>query len=222
MISKFLKSKNIINMVRPLIDEDELSVVNAKEYYLKNYNNNGLFYYYSDLFKDNELNKIISICNRIPEVDALVSTNNDLEIQTRISKLSWVPVNNVTEWIYQRLTDCINYVNSEYFKFDLEKIEMLQFTKYYGNTKSFYKPHLDTIYNNVPHDRKLSFVLQLSDPSEYEGGELRLHLSKTPQIIEKKKGLITFFPSNVLHECTPITKGTRYVLVGWVIGPRFK
>ena len=122
MISKFLKSKNIINMVRPLIDEDELSVVNAKEYYLKNYNNNGLFYYYSDLFKDNELNKIISICNRIPEVDALVSTNNDLEIQTRISKLSWVPVNNVTEWIYQRLTDCINYVNSEYFKFDLEKI----------------------------------------------------------------------------------------------------
>jgi len=31
-----------------------------------------------------------------------------------------------------------------------------------------------------------------------------------------------FFPSYTLHEVTPVTKGTRYTLVGWVHGPAFK
>lgn len=74
----------------------------------------------------------------------------------------------------------------------------------------------------MPHNRKLSMVIQLSDPSEYEGGELLLHLGNNPTRIERKKGLAVFFPSYILHEVTPVTKGERYSLVAWVHGKPFK
>ena len=64
--------------------------------------------------------------------------------------------------------------------------------------------------------------MQLSDPSEYEGGELKLYNGHEPITIKREKGLIVFFPSYTLHEVTPVTKGERYTLVGWVHGPAFK
>jgi len=70
--------------------------------------------------------------------------------------------------------------------------------------------------------RKLSFSMQLTDPSEYEGGNTRLITSHEPFDIPKTKGSITFFPSYTLHDVQPITKGTRKALVGWVLGPKWK
>ena len=65
-------------------------------------------------------------------------------------------------------------------------------------------------------------VLQLSDPSEYEGGELQLLTGKEPTTIQKQRGLITVFPAWTLHQVTPVTKGTRQTLVAWISGPSFK
>jgi PKHD-type hydroxylase len=68
--------------------------------------------------------------------------------------------------------------------------------------------------------RKLSLVCQLSDPSEYEGGELQINTGEifTP---EKQKGTVILFPSYLLHRVTPVTKGTRRSLVLWIEGPAF-
>jgi PKHD-type hydroxylase len=70
--------------------------------------------------------------------------------------------------------------------------------------------------------RKLSIVLQLSDPSEYEGGELQILTRKEPTSMQKKRGLITVFPAWTLHQVTPVIKGTRQTLVAWISGPAFK
>jgi PKHD-type hydroxylase len=70
--------------------------------------------------------------------------------------------------------------------------------------------------------RKLSLVLQLSDPSEYEGGNLQVKTSSEPQTVKKQRGFIAAFPSYVLHQVTPVTKGNRQSLVAWVSGPQFK
>ena len=70
--------------------------------------------------------------------------------------------------------------------------------------------------------RKLSMVLQLSDPSEYEGGELQILTSKEPTSMQKKRGIITVFPAWTLHQVTPVIKGTRQTLVAWISGPAFK
>jgi len=113
-------------------------------------------------------------------------------------------------------------MNDQFFEFDLDKIERIQFTYYDSKENGMYDKHIDPLPWNIPYNRKLSLVVQLSDPTEYEGGELLLYTSKEPTSIKKQKGLTTFFPSYVLHECTPVTKGERYVLVAWVHGPPFK
>ena len=72
--------------------------------------------------------------------------------------------------------------------------------------------------------RKLSVTMQLSEPADYEGGDLLLYWQnlKTPAKAVRNKGTMTLFRSHIIHEVSPVTKGTRRSLVTWVHGPLFK
>jgi PKHD-type hydroxylase len=73
------------------------------------------------------------------------------------------------------------------------------------------------------YDRKISIIIQLTDPSEYEGGEFEMDYQYEQPNKEdlKKKGTIIVFPSFIPHRVTELTKGTRKSLVAWVEGPKF-
>ncbi len=62
----------------------------------------------------------------------------------------------------------------------------------------------------------LSFTLFLSDPSEYEGGELIMHGISTHQAIKLPRGSVVVYPTTVPHRVAPVTSGERWVGVGWV------
>jgi hypothetical protein len=71
-----------------------------------------------------------------------------------------------------------------------------------------------------PHDgveRKVSLVILLNDPSEFEGGELQFEGKEDVKVF-KNKGDIVVFPAGTKHRVTPITKGVRYVAVCWAKG----
>jgi len=68
----------------------------------------------------------------------------------------------------------------------------------------------------------LSLTIQLSSPDDYEGGELALQFKKDAEIMPKELGKMVIFPSYILHEVRPVTKGTRYSLVAWITGKPFK
>ena len=71
--------------------------------------------------------------------------------------------------------------------------------------------------------RKLSMTIQLSDPSEYEGGELEIvdYYNRT-HIFPKEKGMFIVFDSRIPHRVCPVTNGTRMSLVGWANGPKLR
>lgn len=124
-------------------------------------------------------------------------------------------------FIFRRCSDFINHVNQQFFKYDIEKIETLQYSVYGIN--QFYATHMDMLtYSIGSKIRKLSFTIQLSDPSEYDGGDLVLHMGSEKFLSPKDQGHIICFPSFTLHEVLPVTKGIRKSLVGWVTGPRWK
>ena len=124
-------------------------------------------------------------------------------------------------WIYQRLSGLINEINQQFWNFDLNRIETLQYSEY--SVGQFYKDHVDMMYQSPNRAvRKLSFTVQLTDPDEYEGGNMLFKTSLDPQPGKRQKGTIMFFPSYIVHEVTEVTKGTRHALVGWVTGPAFK
>ena len=177
------------------------------------------------IFTKQEIDHIKSLGNICLKKETNKASINDrlIDDSYRICDIGWMKVNQITMPIYNKISDAIRLVNKELFNYDLTVIEPLQFTKYESLSQGFYKKHLDMQDGDGPLDcRKLSFSVQLSDPSDYTGGDLLLHCTDTPHVVNKNLGIVTFFSSYVLHEVTPVTSGTRYSLVGWVRGPAFK
>ena len=149
----------------------------------------------------------------------------------RKSDLVWLD----EKWIYKEVQPYVHAANRMAgWNFEWDRSESCQFTKYKHN--QFYDWHCDSWdkpYNkpNTPEHgkiRKLSMTCQLTDGSEYEGGELEFDFrnKEKTQIIQAKqilsKGSIIVFPSFVWHRVKPVTKGIRYSLVMWNLGYPFK
>jgi PKHD-type hydroxylase len=178
-----------------------------------------------DLDKINQQMKLASIGAALvggatPKTDEEFEKRRLETLHTRKSNVSFLSGNDWT-WLYDKLCLAINHVNvTNYFKL-LYGIEPLQYAEYDSQYRGFYGPHADSdIVNSTSTVRSLSFSVQLSDPKEYEGGDLKIYDGNTTYIANKNLCCITFFNSNMFHEVTPVTSGFRKSLVGWVVGPR--
>jgi PKHD-type hydroxylase len=175
-----------------------------------------LYAYWNDAFTKKECEKIIEICKN----KGLVKGETKGESDSRKSKISWLSSCNDMDWVFRRVTDIILNLNERFFRFDIFGLnEGFQFTNYKAPSDKYGK-HVDRIFNSVV--RKLSVSIQLTDPKEYEGGELYLYSNDKGELMDKKQGTLIMFPSYVVHEVMPVTKGERNSLVTWVTGNQFK
>lgn len=183
------------------------------------------FVFWEDGFTDLEIQQIINVCESRPSKDGEVGVStetNDVDSKVRRSKISWLDFQQDSAWIYDKIAYIVRNLNGQYYKFDIHGfVEDMQYTVYDSSNQGHYDWHRD-IGNRQSAPRKLSFVLQLSDPGSYEGGDLEIFSSLEPQKIKKQKGFAVMFPSYVLHRVTPVTSGVRRTLVVWVAGPAFK
>ena len=138
----------------------------------------------------------------------------------RRSQVSWLENNPDTTWVFRKLADVVSKMNAEHFRFELTGFgEPLQLTHYDQSENGMYGWHQD--YGGGV-SRKVSMTLQLTDPSEYEGGNLQMMTTGEPVNVRKQRGLIAVFPSYVLHQVPPVTQGSRQSLVAWISGPAFR
>jgi PKHD-type hydroxylase len=199
-------------------------------------------WYHTDIPED-----IIEILEKdIKKFDCDVSESkvhgNILNTDIRDSKNAWIPTSH---WIGGFLWHYIQRTNRENFQYDLTAIdgETIQYTQY--GPGQFYDWHIDagidTSYNpqitvgsgmNISQDlltlqgeyvRKLSFSLQLSDYSEYTGGEFQfMNNNRKTYFAPKQRGTLILFDSRTPHRVRKVKSGLRKSLVGWVVGPRWK
>ena len=174
------------------------------------------------IFTNQEINEIVTQADQVKKVSSTVGSGAVSDY--RVCDIAWLESDEIEsdfDWIYATLTDAIGRANIEYFRFDLTHLTALQYTVYNGSDHSNYQKHLD-LGRQFPN-RKLSFSVQLSEDTEYTGGDLRFHYVKNqPEVAPRQKGTVIFFPSWIVHDVTPVTQGTRRSLVGWVNGPNFK
>jgi PKHD-type hydroxylase len=211
------------------------------------------YYYFKSVLTPKFCDEVIKYGLQHEEVLAVVGDHNmnrnlkeeplkkeeilDLK-KKRNSNITWLR----DSWIYKEIVPYIHQANKlANWNFDWNYSEPCQFTKYKLN--QHYDWHCDSWgkpYDN-PNDmsmhgkiRKLSVTCQLTDGSEYVGGELQFdtrnydphmrdedkHLITVKEILPK--GSIVVFPSFVWHRVQPVTKGTRYSLVIWNLGYPFK
>lgn len=171
-----------------------------------------------------------------------VSSDLLVDKNIRNSRNAWIPT---THWIGGFLWYYIQRANRENFLYDLTTIddETIQYTVY--EQGSYYHWHIDAgiessyapqtivgsaknccddvLITQSEYIRKLSFSLQLSNETDYEGGELQfLDIYHRNYIAPKKRGTLILFDSRIPHRVRKIKSGVRKSLVGWVVGPRWK
>lgn len=139
--------------------------------------------------------------------------------KTRKSKIKWLQDYEKFNSIYEKVTFILNKANKDFFKYEIDWLEPLQYTVYSSDLE-FYGKHMD--YGQTPGCRKLSISIQLSDENSYTGGDLKIYNGGEEFVAERKKGTAIIFNSMLVHEVTPVTSGTRRSLVGWAIGPEWK
>jgi PKHD-type hydroxylase len=150
--------------------------------------------------------------------------NENINKEIRKNKIVWFGEKDISlKWVMDKIANIVFNQNNNLYKFDLYGLtEDLQFT-IYDTIDDGYKWHYDSGGASV---RKLSLSIQLSDPKDYEGCELEFIESasadKEAKETLKPQGTLVLFPSYLAHRVTPLTQGTRYSLVTWVGGPKFK
>jgi len=190
------------------------------------------YWYFPKAIKKEKCDEIISTCLKQKQEKGTLQKGGKLNSKRRDCKVHWIS----SEWIYNILNPFIQSANKQAtwnFKWDWN--EPSQFTVYDKN--QFYGWHCDQA--NTPYStpnkknfnnkvRKLSLTLQLTEPSEYEGGDFQFKWFNGKKIkIEtpksaKELGTLIIFPSFIWHQITPITKGKRQSLVNWSIGNPFE
>tara|TARA_B100000902_G_scaffold399006_1_gene467922 strand:- start:1109 stop:1669 length:561 start_codon:yes stop_codon:yes gene_type:complete len=173
------------------------------------------------MFNEDYCNNIIENSEKLRIKEAAIQDGDN---KNRSSKVAWIKENDE---LYEDIKEVIfNHNVKADWNFKLKEFEPLQYTIY--EEGDHYDWHIDS--HTKPYDngyiRKLSFTLCLNE--DYEGGELEIANLNPKRINQNIKfkdkfttGTIVTFPSFMWHKVHPVTKGTRKVLVGWVVGPPF-
>lgn len=186
---------------------------------------------FPEAFTSRQCDRIIERGLALGAAGALVGGSEADHVEedvTRRSKTAWIEPDDAP-WIFEKLAKLAQRANRVY-GFDLLGFtEDAQFTLY-DEPGAFYDWHQDGLGGEVAV-RKLALVLQLSDPADYEGGDLEMfnivHEYDPADVRAwsteaRLRGSLVVFPAFEYHRVTPIVSGRRYSLVCWVGGPPFR
>ena len=123
----------------------------------------------------------------------------------------------------------IREANNIFFKYKLDYFQPIQFARYQNGGHYVWHQDASGKIENTNDVRKLSLTMSLTDPATYEGGLLEFFNGEKPledgkhNISEdvKAQGSVIVFDSYDWHRVTPVTKGVRYSVVCWTVGPHF-
>lgn len=140
---------------------------------------------------------------------------NVLNLDIRDVKRLNLPMN---KGIGGTLTSIGLNLNYEKWQYNITHSNQTEFLMYDINGK--YQSHVDTLHQLGNEVRKLTVLAILND--DFEGGKFYIQNSSEKLYPPQEKGDVIVFPSFMLHGVEPVTKGKRFTVVTWLVGPYFK
>jgi PKHD-type hydroxylase len=170
----------------------------------------------SNLFTAQDCNDILSTCVEELWLPTSVIGNKKIHMGKR-QKLR----GDTAGFPFLNIRDVTKAANTNIYDFSLLGIIDQDFPQVFKYSQGdFYDMHIDI--NSMAVSRKITFLINLSNPDEYEGGQIEfLNIDVDPQIMNEQ-GFCLIFPSYVPYRITPVTNGTKHLLVGHVHGALFK
>ena len=137
----------------------------------------------------------------------------------RLTAIAWL---EKRDWVFELMQSFAERVNTVW-NYDLTDADDLQYALYRRN--DFFECHKDMLRLRAGPVRKVSVVLQLSDPASYRGGRLQF-LDDDMGLLEPSafvpQGSVAVFSSLLKHRVTPVKDGERRSLTAWFKGPAFR
>lgn len=169
-----------------------------------------------------------AFCNNLikeyskPEVEKeqpFIGEGRDLEknINLDIRNVLRLPL-PMNQGIGATLTSIGLNLNHQFWQYNITHSNQTEFLMYEPNGK--YEAHVDTFHQHGNETRKLTAIAILND--EFEGGKFFIQQGHEKIYPPQEKGDVIVFPSFMVHGVEPITKGVRYSVVTWMVGPYFK
>ena len=192
-------------------------------------NSKELYWYFDKALDKKTCEKIIKLGKSKKSTKGVVGGGEGKKNSKKNLKLRNSGVHFFREqWLWDIITNFVNTANTNAgWNFHITKIEPVQFTSY--KKTNHYGWHQDCwpTADEEGMNRKLSCIIQLTDPKRYEGGDFEFYhwtpdLRQETLVDKKEQGTVIVFPSYNFHRVTPVTKGLRYSLVSWIKGPKFK
>lgn len=102
------------------------------------------------------------------------------------------------------------------YDIDVSNVSEVQYVRYEIGGK--FNWHSDILPTSRPDSRLrgITFSINVTDPKEYEGGELKIKDEETIIELSKEKASYIMFPSYMRHQVFEVTRGTREAIVLWV------
>lgn len=148
-----------------------------------------------------------------------VSGERFYDDSVRLTSVGWLAER---DWVFELMQAFADRVNASW-NYDLTAADDLQYALYRRN--DFFECHRDMLRVRSGPVRKVSVVLQLSNPVTYRGGALQF-LDDDVGFFEPAsfapQGSIAVFSSLLKHRVTPIKDGERRSLTAWFKGPAFR
>jgi len=183
----------------------------------------GLFDVIPNALSPAECQVITTIAGQAPAAAGMIPRDIVDEVY-RKSHIRWLAMNKSTEAIYNRVAQIAGRSNEATWHFEITKFSNpLQFTEY-DEQGSHYTWHMDWGPGSSV-ERKLSISIQLSDPADYEGGDLEFMnggVKDGARQTMRSIGTAIIFPSFIQHRVTPILRGCRKSLVAWMGGQPYR
>lgn len=178
--------------------------------------------YQLDYFNSAECDAIIELGQEITAQEGNLGDGSVINNTIRSSRVGFFNPNDTrTRWVFDRIRQAAVDINRQFWRFDLDFLECIQFTRY-DRPNDFYSAHQDLRYLPIEM-RKLSISVQLSHDTDYQGSDLRLFkYGDQFDCAPRSRGCIIVFPAYHVHEVTPLQSGARYSLVSWVVGKPFR
>lgn len=169
-----------------------------------------------------DCSRLIALAGAQPLRDAgLVGGNTAHRI--RRADIAWLDDLPLAGWAMDKMVALVGQANRDHFGLDLTDFgESAQIARYAADRSGHFDWHADIGAGTWAARRKLTIVVQLSEPADYEGGALELWPASATATAPRARGLATIFPSFTLHRVTPVTAGTRWSLTLWAHGPAFR
>lgn len=168
-----------------------------------------------------ECERIVTLAAVSPLSDAGLVRAKSHDI--RRADLAWLDDIPEAAWVMDKMVRLVAEANRAAFRFDLDDFaESAQVARYGADRQGHFDWHADIGAGPLAARRKLTVVVQLSDPADYQGGVLELRPDSNVAQAAVARGTATVFPSFVLHRVTPVTIGTRWSLTLWAHGPGFR